>query len=138
MNIMLPSDSFDYKYLSPKEFPLLKRLQLNFVCVNSFPTNPNVTFLRLNGCSIYGKKKRRKAKQFPFYNLTALDIDGGNNLTPDNPLPIFLRINFLKIVGTYLSHPLTKRSLLNLKSLELRGIETVGNCPNIRMPKVKK
>ena len=70
--------------------------------------------------------------------MTALDIDGGNNLTPDNPLPIFLRLKSLKIVGTYLSHPLTKRSLPRLKSLELRGIETVANCPNIRMPKVKK
>ena len=138
LNIMLPYDSFDFKYLSPREFPLLKKLQLNFVCVNSLPTHPNVTFLRLNGCTFYAKKKRQKAKKFPFYNLTALEIDGGNNFTPDNPLPIFKRLKFLKIVGTLLSHPLTKRSLPTLESLKLRGIETVENCPNIRMPRLKK
>ena len=59
-------------------------------------------------------------------------------MTPKCPLPRLLHLETLKITDTFLSHPLSKRKFPKLRCLELRGSETVGNCPNIRIPLMSK
>lgn len=138
MNLQLPFESFDFKHINPLNFPALNNLQLNYVCVNSFPTNPNVTCIKLIGCTFYGKKKKKKEKLFPFFNVKVLEIEGGSPLTEDCPLPRLFQLKSLKICDTILTHPITKRKFPRLVALDLRGEDTVQKVPNIRVPKVKK
>ena len=63
LNIRLPYNSFDFKHIARCNFPVLKQLQLYCVCLDSLPTNPNVSCLKLVGCT-FVEKKKKKAKQF--------------------------------------------------------------------------
>ena len=56
LNLSLPYKSPDFQYLSPTFFPSLQRLHLNYICVHMLPVHPKVTFLRLEGCSYFGRE----------------------------------------------------------------------------------
>ena len=51
LDVCLPHNSTDFKYLVNQSFPNLTSLKLEYVCVNSLPINPTIEALSLVGCT---------------------------------------------------------------------------------------
>ena len=119
LNIQLSYTSCLFKHVTMENFPSVKKVTVRYVHLGCMPTNGNVTTLHMIGCTYHGKRHRRVRKQFPFYNVQRLRINGGSILSPGNGLPKLLQLRTLEIIDTTLTHPITKRRFPKLKTVEL-------------------
>ena len=119
-------------------FPMVNSIALHYVNIASMPSNGNVRSLTMTGCTFYKKTRGKKARDFPFPNITKLRIEDCTPLSDTSPLPILRKLRSIEIIDTVCRHGITRRRFPCLRSVELRGEDTLADFPNLRCPKVDR
>jgi len=119
----------DYlQYVRPDLFPCLSILKLRYLCVQSLPWHPQVSWLQLLGCEFDG------TLPFPYPNLKFLLLeDCPNDISSKNPLPRLCYLKELILKCSVVSQTLTRSTLPYLRRLEMKG----DIVKDIRLPQLE-